>query len=112
MKNKKAGRPRIYNRTRFDAMVDLDLKQKANAARLAKENPDSWPEVIERTMRFLEAGISTHDLTTALELVLGDLERLIKIEYGKKRNLPELLKPYEPVRQLIKRSKWIEHNRA
>ena len=109
-KKRKAGRPRITGRTRFDAMVDLDLKQKANAARLGQENPDSWPELVERLMRFLEGGVSTHDLTTSLELVLGDLELHLKSKYQGAK-LKGNLAPYEPIRQLIKKAKWLEHNR-
>lgn len=111
-KNKKSGRPKKLGRTRFDAMVDLDLRQKANEARLAKPNPDSWPELTERMLRFLEGGVSTHDLTTALELTLDALESEITSEYnaGSKRH-KEFLKEYEPIRQTIKRAKWLEYNR-
>ena len=111
-KKRKAGRPRIHGRTRFDAMVDLELKQAANKARLEKENPDSWPELIERTLRFLEGGVSTHDLTTALELVLGDLESAIRSEYDGTKRLKGMLAQYEPIRQLVKKAKWLEHCRA
>ena len=111
-KKPKAGRPRLRGRTRFDAMVDLELKQKANEARLKKENPDSWPTLVERMLRFIEAGISTHDLTTALELMYAALEGEITSEYneGSKRH-KAFLEQYAPFKQMIRISKWVEHNR-
>lgn len=107
-----AGRPRFQNRTRFDCMVDLDLKRSANKARLERERQETWPAITERMLRFLEAGITTHDLTTALELMYDELESEITSEYnaGSKRH-QKFLKDHEAVRQMIKLAKWAEHNR-
>lgn len=105
-----AGRKTIPNRVRFDCMVDKDLLAVARA----KKDPNvSWPELVERMLRFLESGISTKELTTLLDLAISELEGEITSEYnvGSKRH-KEFLAKWKAGKELVRAAKWAEHNRV
>lgn len=100
---------RYPNRTRFDASVDRDLLA---AARAKKAPGDTWPQEIERLLRFIEAEISIKELVTSLDLAVSALEQEITSEYnvGSKRH-KAFLEEWKGVKELVRRAKWAEHSR-